>query len=215
MFLIAQQAEQVFGNISVSICDWTKKTQEWVEVRCDTSCCVYALWGLILFHLVSQACRFTLHASWESSTAGKTHSHLLTDITYISIKPLWRATTSFWQKKEINTPPPHTHTHTKVLFCQWGLFFDFSSCYTELMIFPTLTEAFCMLTFSLRHYFVCLLSYFPHGSHCGPLSVGDFRFYYPCGSIWFKCRQNQAHIHTYCPALLTYTFTCFYLLIWW
>lgn len=96
------------GNISLSICDWTKKTQEWAEARCDTSCCVYALWGLILFHLVSQAYRFTLHASWESSMAEKTHSHLLTDITYISIKPLWRANRSFWQKEEINTP---THTH--------------------------------------------------------------------------------------------------------
>ncbi len=61
-----------------------------------------------------------------------------------------------------------------------------------------------MLTFSLRHYLVCLLNYVPLGSHCGPLSVGDFRFYYPRGSIWSKCRQNQTRTSTHIALLYSH-----------
>ncbi len=61
-----------------------------------------------------------------------------------------------------------------------------------------------MLTFSLRHYLVCLLNYVPLGSHCGPLSVGDVRFYYPRGSIWSKCRQNQTRTSTHIALLYSH-----------
>lgn len=113
MLLITQWPEQVYSIISP--CDWTNKIRAWAEERCDTRHSVYTLRGLILFHLVSQAYRFTLHASWEFSTAGKIHSHLLTAITYISIKPLHQFDKCVLEKED-----------THCILPQWGLSVDWT-----------------------------------------------------------------------------------------